>query len=122
MSAYKWYLDKGVLKNTYTGKRMAMLGGGLLDPLFDELTVELGESIPRTVVEAQRRFVKTGFYSIAEVGDEGDIRTQLALRGLGNLKEISIGRKGVHVRLANAYLHLFVVSLVQGDSSRWRSA
>lgn len=66
------------------------------------------------MVEAQRRFVKTGFYSIEEVGDEGDIRTQLALRGLGNLKEITMGREGVHVRLDNATLHLMVVGLIQG--------
>jgi len=114
LSSYRWYLDKGIVKNSHTGKRMAIMGAGLLDPLFDELEAELGEAIPRTVVEAQRRFVKTGFYSIEEVGDEGDMRTQLALRGLGNLKEIKMGRKGVQVRLDNATMYLMVVGLIQG--------
>jgi hypothetical protein len=114
LSGYKWYLDKGVIKNTFTGRRMAMLGPALLDPVFNELEEELGETIPQVVVEAQRRFIKTGFYSIDEVGDEGDIRTQLALRGLGNLKEIQMEKRGVYMRLENAALHLIVVGMVQG--------
>jgi len=114
LAGYKWYLDKGIIKNTFTGRRMAMLGPALLDPVFDELEKELGEAIPRVVVEAQKRFIKTGFYSIEEVGDEGDIRTQLALRGLGNLKDIKMGKRGVSMRLENAALHLIVVGMVQG--------
>ncbi|MFW6113509.1 MAG: hypothetical protein ACOC78_01140 [Actinomycetota bacterium] len=42
------------------------------------------------------------------------MRRRLALRGLGNLKEISIRRKGVRLVLENAALHLLVVGLVQG--------
>jgi len=114
LSGYKWYLDKGIIKNTFTGRRMTLLGPALLDPVFDELEKELGETIPRVVVEAQKRFIKTGFYSIDEVGDEGDIRTQLALRGLGNLKDIEMGKRGVSMRLENAALHLIVVGMVQG--------
>ncbi len=113
LAGYKWYPDRGVVKNTHTGKRMAILGSET-DAIFAELEREFGEIIPRAVVEAQRRFVKTGFYSIEEVGDEGDIRTQLALRGLGNLREIKMGKRGVRMRLDNAGLHLMVVGLVQG--------
>lgn len=114
LSGYKWYLDKGIIKNTFTGRRMALLGPALLDPVFDELEKELGETIPQVVVEAQKRFIKTGFYSIDEVGDEGDIRTQLALRGLGNLKDITMEKRGVYMRLENTALHLIVVGMVQG--------
>ena len=113
LAGYKWYPDRGIVKNTYTGKRMAILGSET-DAIFSELERQFGEIIPRAVVEAQRRFVKTGFYSIEEVGDEGDIRTQLALRGLGNLREIKMGKRGVRMRLDNAGLHLMVVGLVQG--------
>ena len=113
LAGYKWYPDRGIVKNTHTGKRMAMLGSET-DAIFAELEREFGRIIPRAVVEAQRRFVKTGFYSIDEVGDEGDIRTQLALRGLGDLREIKMGKRGVYLRLDNAGLHLMVVGLVQG--------
>jgi hypothetical protein len=114
LSDYKWYPDRGVVLNTVIGRRMAIMGGALLDPLFEELETELDESIGRNVVEAQRRFSKTGFYSIEEIGDEGNLRAQFALRGLGNLQEINMRRKGVHLRLDNSTLHLLVVGLVQG--------
>jgi len=113
LKSYKWYPDRGVVKNIHTGKRMAILGSET-DAIFAELEREFGKIIPRAVVEAQRRFVKTGFCSIEEVGDEGGIRTQLALRGLGDLREIKMGKRGVRMRLDNAGLHLMVVGLVQG--------
>jgi hypothetical protein len=113
LAGYKWYPDRGVVKNTHTGKRMAILGSET-DAIFGELEQEFGKVIPRAVVEAQRRFTRTGFYSIEEVGDEGDIRSQLALRGLGDLREIKIGKRGVRMRLDHAGLHLMVVGLAQG--------
>lgn len=114
LANYKWYLDRGIIKNTFTGRRMATLGPSLLDPIFEELEVELGDTIPRTVVEAQRRFVRTGFYSMDDVQDEGDMRHQFAVRGLGNLKEIQVGSKGMRARMDNVTLHLVVIGLMQG--------
>ena len=114
LSSYRWYPERGIVLNTVNGRRMAVMGGALLDPLFEELEAELDDSIGHNVVEAQRRFARTGFYTIEEIGDEGDLRTQFALRGLGNLKEIKMGRRRVHLRLDNATLHLMVVGLVQG--------
>jgi len=58
-----------VVKNTHTGKRMAIVGSET-DAIFTELERQFGKIIPRAVVEAQRRFVKTGFYSIEEVSNE----------------------------------------------------
>jgi hypothetical protein len=113
-SSYSWLVDDGIVKNNYTGRRMALIGPGILDRLFDELEKELGETIPEVVVEAQRRFVKTGFYSIEEVSDEGDFRTQLALRGLGNLKEIKMGPPGLYMRIDNAANFLMTTGMVQG--------
>jgi hypothetical protein len=112
--SYRWELDDGLIINQYTGRRMAMLGPGMMDLLFLELEKELGEAIPRAVVEAQRRFTKTGFYSIEQVSDEGDFRTQLALRGLGNLKEIRMGPPGLYMRIDNVVGHLLSVGMVQG--------
>jgi hypothetical protein len=114
LSGFKWHFDSGTIISSWTHRRMALLGAAMLDPVFDELEEELGETIPQVVVEAQRHFVKTGFYSIEEVGDGGNIRNQFALRGLGNLKEIRMGRKGVTLRIENAAVHLLVVGLAQG--------
>jgi hypothetical protein len=114
LSAYRWLPDRGIVVNTLTRRRMAIQGDVLLDPIFQELESELGDIVPRAVVEAQRRFTKSGFYTIDDITDEGDFRVQLALRGLGNLKELSMKRTGMHLRLENAALPLIVIGLAQG--------
>lgn len=114
LSGFRWYLDRGLIVNKYSGRRLAILGPELLDVLFKALEDELGETIPEVVVEAQRRFTRTGFYSIEEVSDEGDFRTQLALRGMGNLREIKMGVNGMRMRIDNAAGHLLIVGMAQG--------
>ena len=73
-AGYYWDLAKGVIVNGKTGRRMALLGFELTDRVFTALEDELGDTIPRVVVEAQRRFVKTGFYSIEEIQNEQEFR------------------------------------------------
>jgi hypothetical protein len=114
LSAFRWDFDRGLILSKHTGRRMAILGPELLDVLFDALEEELGEAIPAAVVEAQRRFVKTGFYTIDEISDEGDFRTQLALRGMGNLRELTMGSQGIRMRIDNAAGYLLTVGMVQG--------
>jgi hypothetical protein len=114
LSFYRWYPERGVVKNMNTGRRMAMQGDVLLDPVFQELEDELGDVVPRAVVEAQRRFTTGGFYTLEDITDEGDFRTQLALRGLGNLNELSMKREGMRLRLENAALPMIVVGIAQG--------
>lgn len=114
LSGYQWYPKRGIIANKTTKRRMAIQGDVLLDPVLSELEAELGDAVPRAVVEAQRRFTKSGFYTIEDITDEGDFRTQLALRGLGNLKELSMERKGMHLRMKNAALPLVIVGLAQG--------
>jgi hypothetical protein len=115
LSGYEWDLDKGIIKHIYTGRRMAVLGPEMLDPIFTALEDELGDAIPRAVVEAQRRFIRTGFYSIDVMEADEDLRTQLALRGLGNLHAFKIDEKGAHMHLRNACLHLIVAGMLQGS-------
>ena len=45
-------------------------------------------------MEAWRRFIRSGFYSIDEISDEGDFRTQLATGGYGDLRDIKWGPEG----------------------------
>jgi len=113
-SEYYWYLEKGVIINAQSGRRMAVLGQELLDAVFDALKWELGDTIPEIIVEAQRRFAKTGFYSIEEVGNVEEFRIQLALRGLGNVRELTMGVNGLRMSIDNACGHLMTIGLAQG--------
>jgi hypothetical protein len=111
---YKWDVENGLITSVYTGRRLALMGPGALDQLFTQLEKELGEEIPKVVVEAQRRFVRTGFYEISRLSDSADFRTQLALRGMGNLKEMQMNPSGFKMRIDNAAGHLMTVGMVQG--------
>jgi hypothetical protein len=111
---FRWDLERGQIINELTGRRMIILGPVMLDPIFTALQAELDMDIPSVVIEAQRRFVRTGFYPLDLLHSEENLRTQLALRGVGNLREMKMDRKGVHLRLGNPCLYLLVIGLLQG--------
>jgi ribosomal protein L37E len=115
LSAFEWRTEKGVILNRQTGRRMVLLGPVMLDPIFQALEAELGETIPEVVVEAQRRFMKTGFESIDILQEEEELRTQLALRGLGNLRHFSLDKNGLRMRVDNSCLHLLLAGMMQGS-------
>ncbi len=111
---FKWDVANGSIRSTVTGRRMVMTGPALIDPIFDELEEELGETIPQVVVEAQRRFVKSGFFAVEEVVSEENMREKLAVRGLGYLRYLRMGRRGVELKMENVALPLLGVGLAQG--------
>lgn len=114
VSEYQWDIDRGIILNNRTHRRMCFTSPQELNPIFQELEREFGKDIPQVVVEAQRRFTRSGFYSTQDLSDLPDFRQQLALRGLGNLKEMDFEGKCLRLRIANAALPLIIVGLVQG--------
>jgi hypothetical protein len=114
LERFRWVLDKGIIANSWTGRRMVMMGPEAQDPLFEELEKELGDVIPEAVIEAQKRFIKTGFYSIDEINNEESFRMQLALRGFGNVREMKMSPKGLRMSIDNAACYLMAVGLAQG--------
>jgi len=114
LSQYRWDLERGVILSDETGHRKAMIGPAAPESVIDEIEGELGEAITKAVIEAQRRFVKTGYYSLEEASSLEGLRMHLAKRGLGNLREMEWSRNRLFLRLENACLHLFLVGLAQG--------
>jgi hypothetical protein len=114
LSGYDWYPERGVIVNKTTKRRTTIMSDALLHPVFTELEKELGDAIPRAVVEAQRRFTRSGYYTVDDITEEADFRTQLALRGLGNLKELTMRRQGMRMRVVNAVLPLILIGMFQG--------
>ncbi len=114
LSEYRWDLERGVIENKERGRRMVLVGPAAIDAVMDELEKELGDSIPHVIVEAQRRFIKTGFYTVDEVASEELFRTQLALRGLGNMRDIEWSEGGLRIRLENPCLIPIIVGMALG--------
>lgn len=114
LSKFRWRLERGVIENTVTGKYMTIIGWQNLEPIFNELVAEFGKDIERLIVEAQKRFTKSGFFSTEDTRDPVRFRSQLALRGMGNLRELNVKPEGSRLRLENAALPLMVVGLAQG--------
>jgi hypothetical protein len=113
LSSFKWDLEMGKIFNISNSRRNVLIGPEAQDPLFEDLEKELGEAIPAAVIEAQRRFIKTGGYSIDEMINAEEFRTQLALRGLGNLRKVDLSSKSLRVRIDNAASYLMIVGMAQ---------
>jgi hypothetical protein len=114
LKEYAWDIDAGIIRNSRTGRRMALVGPYVLDPLFKALENELGEDVSAMTVDAQRRYAREKMYSIEELSDQGDFRTQLALRGFGNLQEIKLSSSGIQMSISNAANCLLTAGMVQG--------
>ncbi len=114
LSDYEWNMDTGIIKTRGSGQRVALLGSEMLDPIFTELENELGEAIPHLVVEAQRRYMRSGAHIPNGMEQENGARIFLALRGLGDLQEFTLSENALKLRLKNACCHLLVTGLAQG--------
>lgn len=115
LSWFSWETKGGTIKDKNTGRRVCMVGPAYLEAVFDEMEREIGEEIPRTIVEAQRQFVKEGgIYSPSDIGTLDEFRRLLAVRGLGYLEEFQVKHDGLFMRLINPALHLLMVGLLQG--------
>jgi len=113
LGRFVWELDRGFVGSVYTDRRVAMNGEAGLREVFSTLEEELGEGVAREVVDAQRRFIKGGFYSIDGLLSEADFRGQFAFRGLGDLRRFAMGPTGLYMELHNSTLHLMVVGFAQ---------
>jgi hypothetical protein len=114
LSEYKWDMDRGVIEHRTRSRRMALLGPSTLDAVIDELEEELGDTIPAVAVEAERRFIKTGFYSLDEIASEELFRHQLAIRGLGNMRDIEWPEGGLRFRIENPCLSPVITGMALG--------
>lgn len=113
ITRYGWDLDKGIILDPDTGRRMAIFGPYSLDSVFDDLEEELGEAIPETIIEAQRLYIKQAWGEDVWKRGAADFKRLLALRGLGYLAGFEGDRSYLTVRINNSCLHLPMVGLAQ---------
>ncbi len=110
----RWDLENGTITDPDTGRRMALFGPASLEAAFGELESELGETIPDTVIEAQRRFVREAMRKGDWRAYTSSLEEILATRGLGMLAAFEADDRRLALTIQNPCLHLWVVGLVQG--------
>ncbi|NPV58315.1 MAG: hypothetical protein HPY75_01480 [Actinobacteria bacterium] len=114
ISRFRWDLEAGTITDPSTGRHMAVLGAEGVDSVFRELEAELGEEIPRNIVEAQRQYVVETLHR-SEVEQSTDyLRREVALRGMGNIVDFKLSRDGVTAVVENAVPPLLVAGMLQG--------
>ncbi len=113
MSGFEWRTGAGVIMDRDKGIRMGLGGPAEFEAIFDELEKELGEDIPRMVVEAQSKLIKD-FYHAEDARDMSALRDRLALQGLGLLREYDLEQDRLRMRVENPSLHLLLAGLALG--------
>lgn len=110
----RWNMEEGTITDGSTGRRLALSGCEEIDSVFRELEAELGEDIPLTIVEAQRRYVVDAFSEEEGLRDPDNAAYFLALRGLGNLVRYDLGEERLDAAVENASPPLMVAGILQG--------
>jgi hypothetical protein len=113
VAAYRWDLDAGTITTPRMGRRMALFGPYGLEAVFDDLEAELGESIPDSIIEAQRRYVREHLGEEWLKGPE-NFRRMCALRGLGNLTSFEADEEHISLAIQNPCVDHLMVGIVQG--------
>lgn len=108
-----WDPENGVITDTDTGRRMALFGPLSVDSIFADLEMELGEAIPKTVIEAMRRYIRIAWSVEEWRRDAETFRRMIALRGMGNLVGFEGDRNHLTLTVENATLHLPMVGAIQ---------
>ena len=114
VSRFKWDLEKGTIVDSETGMRLAMFGPVGLQVIFDELESELGESIPETIVEAQRRQVDKRLDRGWKLNDPANMSRWLSLQGMGNLISMSPEGEKLVIAIQNVTVPLVLVGTALG--------
>ncbi|MEW6553949.1 MAG: hypothetical protein AB1384_06655 [Actinomycetota bacterium] len=105
--------EEGIITDRKTGRRMTFLSTSNLEAIFKELEVELGEDIIPVILEAQKDYTKSALRS-EEIESETDIRSFLAIRGLGELTDCRLDDDHLEAVVENAYPYLLVAGLLHG--------
>lgn len=113
ISIYRWDLEKGIIVNPETGRRMAIFGPTSLDTAIEDMVAELGVDLQETVVEAQYLQIKEAWGWERWNRDAGDFQRLLGLSGMGNLVSMEGDRNRVTILMNNSCLHLLMVGTLK---------
>jgi hypothetical protein len=113
IAALEYSLRDGTYTNPDTGWRMALFAPAPIDAIFDDLAAELGEAVPDTVVEAQRRYIRSAWGVERWNRSGATFQKIMAVRGLGNQTKFEGDRDHLTMRIENSCLHLPMIGTIQ---------
>lgn len=113
VSYRRWDTANGTITDPETGRSMAIFGPFAVDSTFEDLEAELGDAIPATIIEAQRRYIKSAWDVESWNKDGATFQQMVALRGLGNLTTFDGHPKYLTMVVENACLHLPLIGTAQ---------
>ncbi|MDI7253452.1 MAG: hypothetical protein QME89_12980, partial [Actinomycetota bacterium] len=108
-----WDLDRGIITDTDSGRRMALFGPHAVDAVLQDLEAELGDEVPAAAVEAQRRYVKSRVAGENWRKRGTDFMHMAALRGLGYVARFEADTEHLSVTLHNACMPYLNVGMAQ---------
>jgi hypothetical protein len=113
LASHIWDLEKGIIHDPETGRRMVIVGPGVVDTVLDDLQEELGESVAEAIIEAQRRYIKSAWSADVWNKDDYTFQQIIAMRGLGNLRRFDGDETHLTVTIENSCLQLLMVGTMQ---------
>jgi hypothetical protein len=108
-----WDLDRGVITDPVSGRRLAIYGPAGLDMVFAGLEKEMGHPVDDLIIEAQRRHALTLIKPEEVAPEVAAIRRMLAVRGLGNLAGMEAHKSGAEMRIENPCLVPILIGVLQ---------
>ncbi|MBN1289922.1 MAG: hypothetical protein JXA49_09835 [Actinobacteria bacterium] len=114
VAAYDFNLDDGTIINPENGTRMAIFGPVGLEAVFTALEEELGDMIPETVIEAQKRYTREHFRVEDWVAGEEHLRRMIAMRGYGILKSYEADLEHFAATIHNPVVIPLIVGMAKG--------
>jgi len=113
VSRYEWDLENGIITSMETGRRMSVMRPDGIDSILDDLESELGEDVPRLVIDAQRIYTRKELGASEFRKNVDSFRWMLAFRGLGYLSEMDVSEAGLHIEIKNFCMPLMMVGIIQ---------
>lgn len=114
LKQFQWDLGRGIVRDTETGRRMALFGTASLEAVFEEIARELGDRVIGHIIDIERENTVSAMnVEEARSGYEG-LRRRAAVRGFGMLTRLELDEGGLRAEVANPAVPVYLVGLAAG--------
>jgi hypothetical protein len=115
LRSFHWDYERGSLVDNSRQRRVAVIDPEGIESVMRELEAELGEDIPRAVLDTYRRYAKEAIRGSGAHADPDRLAHWLAVVGMGNLVEHKVTDGAMEAVVENASPTLLVAGMLQGS-------